>query len=606
VLLVLSLAVWAPATRLPFVNFDDPGYLFESPHITAGLRGDGIAWAFTRTHNANWHPLTTLSHMLDVELFGLAPHGPHTTNVALHALAALVLFAAFSRMSGAPVASAALATLFAIHPLRVESVAWVSERKDVLCGLGWMLALQAWAAWAQRPATWRYALVVLSCALALLAKPIAVGLPLTLLLLDLWPLGRWRLGARRLVVEKGPLFAMAAALAVVTLGVQTSWAAVVALDTLPLGARVTNALVSYVTYVAQTVWPSGLAVFYPLREVPAAQAAAAGLLLAAVTLAVVGLRRSHPHLLVGWLWYVVALLPVIGLVQVGEQARADRYTYIPSIGLGVMAVWSLRSLALRSRAARVGVGVAAILVLAVSAVATRRQLAHWESSVALFSRALAVAGESPLAHANLAEALTALGRHEEALGHYEAAARMQPESASAQTHWGVGLAALGDHASARARYDRALQLDPTHAPAHFNLGALLAAQGRVDEAAARYHEALRLRPDYAKAHSNLGLLLLLGERTEEALVHFEAALRAAPGLSEARGNLALALEALGRREEAVLEYREALRWRPDDPRLHHNLGNLLAALRRPDEAEASLREAARLRGQAGDERDTSP
>ncbi len=591
----LTLVAWAPALDLPFLNFDDPEYVVENPHVTAGLTAASVRWAFTHVHHASWHPLTGVSHMLDVELYGLDPRGHHLTSVLLHALAALTLFLAFTRLTGAALASAALAAVFAIHPLRVESVAWVSERKDVLCGVGWMLALWAYAAWVARPAWWRYALVVGACAVALLAKPMAVTLPAALLLLDWWPLGRWRRGlVVRLVLEKAPLFVLAATMSVVTVMAQRASGAVASLEALPLGARIGNALVAYVTYVVQTVWPRGLAVFYPLRPVPLWEAVAAALLLAAVTLLVWWARRRRPYLLAGWLWYLVTLLPVIGLIKAGEQALADRFTYIPGIGLGIMAVWWLAEIAARSRAARLAVAVTAAAALAAAVVTTRRQLAHWESNLTLFSHALAVTRDNQLAHTNLGEALTAAGRHEEALAHYREAVRLEPDSARLQTNLGIGLAARGERAAAHARYEHALRLDPGHAPAHFNLGVLLAAEGRVDDAMTQYRDAIRLRPDYAKAHSNLGLLLLQRGQPAEAVEHFATALRAAPRLMEARGNLALALEALGRPEEAVAQYREALRWSPRDPRLHHNLGGLLVDLGRPAEALGPLREAVRL------------
>jgi len=594
-LAVVTLGVWAPAMQLGFVNFDDPEYVVDNPWVRRGLTRESVVWAFSRTHSATWHPLTGLSHMLDVELFGLAPAGHHATSVLLHVLATLALFAALVRLTGAPGRSAAVAALFALHPLRVESVAWVSERKDVLCGLWWMVACWAWAGWARHGGAGRYALVVGATMLALLAKPMAVTLPFALLLLDWWPLDRMRRdGVRALLVEKLPLIVLAGAVAGITYVVQRGAGAVVSLDALPFGDRAANALVAYVAYLRQTVWPAGLAVFYPFEPVPAWQAASSAALLAAITAGALWQAGGRPYLAVGWLWYLGTLFPVIGLVKQGDQAMADRFTYIPSVGLAIAAGWGVAALAPRAR--RAGPVTAIVVVLAGHALATRAQLAHWRSSEALFTRALAVTRDNGVAHLNLGAALEAAGRGDEALPHHREAVRLKPRDPRALVNLGQALAARGDRAGARARYEEALGFAPQFALGHLDLGLLDAAEGRLDEAVSHYEAALRIDPSYVKARVALGLARSGQGRLSDAVAELEAALRLDPRHTVARNNLALVLEAAGRREEAVLRYRESLRETPDDPRLHHNLAALLLDGGRRDEALAHLREAVRLDG----------
>ncbi len=401
-LALLTLAAWLPALRNGFVNLDDPYYVTAQPHVLPGITRAGLAWAWTAKVASNWHPLTMLSHMLDCQLFGLDPAGHHATSLLLHLANVLLLFAVLWRMTGAAGRSAAVAALFAVHPTHVESVAWVAERKDVLSALFWLLAMGAWERYARAPSIGRYLLVALLMALGLMAKPMVVTLPFALLLLDVWPLGRLQLGWKRLTIEKIPLLALSAASSLITLRYQQT--SLAPLGVVPWSLRAANALVSYAAYLGKLFLPRHLAVFYPIPlAIPAWKVAGAALLLTALTALAVWRARREPWLLVGWLWFLGTLVPVIGLVQVGRQAMADRYTYIPSIGLFLAVVWSLAELGKAHRAALAAT--AGIVILALAAI-TWTQIGYWSDSATLFRHALAATGDDNyLAHIGLGKAL---------------------------------------------------------------------------------------------------------------------------------------------------------------------------------------------------------
>jgi protein O-mannosyl-transferase len=544
-LVAATLAAFAPVLSAGFVIYDDERYVLKNPHVQEGFGGDALRWAFTAGYASNWHPLTWLSHMLDWRLFGASPAGHHLTSLLLHAANAALLFLLLDRMTGAPWRAAFVAALFALHPLHVESVAWVAERKDVLSTLLWLLATWAYVAWTRKRGTARYVLVGALVALGLAAKPMLVTLPLTLLILDFWPLRRREAGtagALRLVAEKVPLLTLSAASAAVTLATQAASPALGSMQEFPLAARVGNALVAYVAYLGKALWPAGLAVFYPHPGSSLSwwRPSGAAALLAAITVLAVALRRSRPYLLSGWLWYLVTLLPVIGLVQVGEQAMADRYTYVPLIGPFVAAAWGIPDAARallaasrrpggesadRDRVLRWGLPVAAGAVLLALALLTRAQAAVWKDSVTLFEHALAVTERNHLAHLDLGTALSREGRADEALAHYAEAVRIKPGNSIAQYDLGAALAARGRDAEAMEHYLQALTLDPRYAAAHNNLGILLAKQGRIDEAARHYAEAARLRPDFAEAHFNLAVAFQALGRDAEARAALETATR---------------------------------------------------------------------------------
>jgi len=515
VLLFATLAVYAPVCGYGFVNFDDPGYLSQNPHVQRGLDRASVAWALTTTHRANWSPVTWLSYLLDVELFGVDPAAHHGVNLLLHAVNVTLLFALLVRLGGARAPSFVVAALFAVHPLRVESVAWISERKDVLCALFALLALHAWAGFTRRGGVARYAAALLLFALGLMAKPMLVTLPFVLLLLDFWPLCRTRWSppaagpARvrplgRLVLEKLPFLALSCAASVVTLVAQRAAGAVTDSTALPLATRAAGTLAAYGWYVGKTVWPSGLAVLYPNRALvgesaPAWQILAGGIVIALVSVLALRDARRRPWLLVGWATFVGMLVPVIGLVQVGQQSTADRYTYLPSIGLFVVLVGALAEASRRMRVPLVLriAGVAVLLV--VLGVATRLQLAYWRDSVTLASRALAVTDGNYVMHFNLALAVDEQGDLPAAIRNYEAAVRLRPDLASFRGNLAAALVRAGRVDEAVAQYQAAIVLDPRDPAAANNLAWLRAthpsAEHRDGAAALELADSvLRLRP----------------------------------------------------------------------------------------------------------------
>ncbi len=563
-LLIATFAVYWQVRRFDFVNIDDPDYVTENPYVRQGITPAGLKWALTSGEAANWFPLTRISHLLDVEMFALDSGRHHLTNVLLHALATLALFAFLKRATGARWPSAWVAFVFALDPLHVESVAWVAERKDVLSALFWFVTLYAYVRYAERPGIGRYLVVLLAFCLGLMSKPMVVTLPVVLLLVDRWPLQRksW------LIVEKAPLFALAIASAVITFVVQQHGGAVEALSVAPIGLRVENALVSYVVYILKILWPSGLAVFYPYpRAIPLWQAAVAAAVLSAVTFAVRRSTRTHPYLEAGWLWYLVTLLPVIGLVQVGAQARADRYMYIPMTGLSIMAAWGAAEAVQHWPRTKPAVAALAGAWCVVMVVLTWQQIPYWQDSQTLFRRALDVTSDNGVAHNNLGLALAAMpGRLPEAIAEYEEALRIEPSHAEARNNLGAALLqTAGRETDAIAQFEAALRIRPDYPEAHNNLGNALAAMpDRLPQAIGQYEAALRIRPDYADAHNGLGSALLGAGRSGEAIAQFEAALRIDPGSAEAHYNLGIALaRGPGRMADAIAQFETALRLQPD-------------------------------------------
>lgn len=537
--------VFARTAGFAFLNLDDDQYVTANPYVSGGLSWASVRWAFTAFHSGHWHPLTWLSLAADATLFGPVPGPMHLVNVALHALTTVLLYAVLYAATGARGPSALVAALFGLHPLRVESVAWVTERKDVLSACCWVLTMGAYVRYVRRPAAGRYGAVVLALALGLLAKPMLVTLPVVLLLLDWWPLGRFapsRVTSRRaslpgLVVEKLPLLVLAAVASAVTAASQRAAGATVSLGIVPLDQRLANAALAYVRYLGMTFWPVDLAVFYPLVPVSLlGGAAAAGVLLVLTALAL-GVARRHPYVTVGWLWFVITLAPVIGIVQIGGQALADRFTYLPHIGLFLALVFGGAALV---RARRWSARVATALVgtaLAATTVLTWRQLGHWRDDESLLRHALAVTADNYLAHNNLGVALAARGRHDEAAEHYAQAVRINPTWPEARNNLGNAWAARGDYGRARAQFEEALRVRPDFAVALNNLGTALAREGRFADAIAPYTRAVVIEPDYFDARFALADTLARLGRTAEAIVHYEILLRARPDWTEGHTRL---------------------------------------------------------------------
>jgi protein O-mannosyl-transferase len=615
-LLLLAVGlVFGQTVRHEFVSCDDQEYVCANPHVTDGLTVPGVVWAFTTGHASNWHPLTWLSHMLDCQLYGLHAGGHHLTNVLLHAVNAVLLFLVFWRMTGDLWPSAFVAALFAIHPLHVESVAWVAERKDLLSGLFFLLTLAAYVGYVRHPFSLaRYTAVVVFFALGLMAKPMLVTLPFVLLLLDYWPLGRWPGSCAatpgstvqpppqrrywfpwRLLVEKIPLLLLTAASCVVTPLVQN--VAVILLDALPVSWRIANALVAYIAYVGQLFYPVGLAAYYPHpgRDLPIWEVVGALVLLTGISAGALAWRRSFPYLFVGWLWYLGMLVPVIGLVQVGTQAMADRYTYLTQIGLYVAMAWGTaqlcRSWPYRGRLC----GIAAALVLAGLMGCAWQQTRYWHDSETLWTHALACTSRNLVAEANLGLALADRGQIDEAIAHYRKALEIQPVYVDAHNNLGAALAGRGQIDEAIVHFQKAIEINPDYVDAHNNLGAALADRGQIDEAMAHYQKALDIKPGNAKAHYNLSLSLADRGKIDEAIAHCQKALEITPDYADARNNFGVLLAGRGQLDEAIAQFQKAIEIKPDDADSRQNLHLALARRKSILQGLAKQRELIRSR-----------
>jgi tetratricopeptide (TPR) repeat protein len=486
-----------------FINYDDPRYVYENTNITSGLSFGGIAWAFTHIHSTNWHPLTTISHMLDCQLFGLRAGWHHFTNVLLHTVAEILLFLALAKMTGALWRSAFAAAVFAIHPLRVESVAWIAERKDMLSGVFFMLTLLAYLHYTRLPSLRRYLVVVFVLACGLMSKPMLVTLPFVLLLLDYWPLDRIRGQFWMRLLEKLPLVALSAISSIATLVAQKG--AVGWTEDLPIFERINNAVVSYILYIWQMFWPARLAVFYPHPEnaLPPWEIIASLLLLICITAIAIALRKQRPYLITGWLWYLGMLVPVIGLVQVGWQGRADRYTYLPQIGLYIAVTWAVADLTASWRRQRTILSVAALLVVGVLSFCAFVQTSYWRDSETLFKRTLAITRNNDVAENNLGIVFLAQGKLDEAISLLQAAVALRPENSPAHENLAKALIQKGEVADALVHYQKLLELQPDNIEVHNIVGTVLVQQHRIRDGVEEWHKVLAIQPDNGNAMSNL-------------------------------------------------------------------------------------------------------
>ena len=509
-LVAITCAVFAQTAHHQFVNYDDPLYVLENAHVRAGMSWHGIAWAFTHVHSQNWHPLTTMSHMLDCQLFGLNPGAQHLVNVFWHSIVALLLFVFLRQVTGSVWRSVFVAAVFAIHPLRVESVAWISERKDVLSGAFFMLTLLAYVHWTRKQTVGRYAAMSIFFACGLMSKPMLVTTPIVLLLLDYWPLRRMQRTEDRgqrtvwnLIIEKIPLFAFSIGSVVMTLWAQNF--ALGSTEFLPLKWRVTNAIYSCFEYIWQTFWPADLIPFYvhPENRLEVWRLLLAALILIAITAIAFVRQRRNPYLIVGWLWYVVMLIPVIGIVQVGLQGHADRYTYLPQIGLLFAFVWLVSDLTRSLRAQKIVLSGAALIELATLSILSWKQTAHWRDTETLWRHALAVTPNSDVAHAGLGGILFVHGQIDEAIDHYEQALRLRDGNVGAQFGLARALAAENKTDAAIQHLQKTLKLQPDYLAASNDLGALLASKGEVKEAIAAWRQTLSFDADNPDAANNI-------------------------------------------------------------------------------------------------------
>ena len=599
-LAAVILFIYAPVCHFGFLSYDDPVYVTQNAPVIRGLTGQGILWAFATGHASNWHPITWLSHMLDVQVFGMNAGRHHGTSLLLHIANAVLLFTLLYRTTGAWRRSAAVAFLFAAHPLHVESVAWVAERKDVLSTLFLMLALHGYVHYARKPRLGRYLAVAALYALGLMSKPMLVTLPLVLLLIDVWPLDRVRFAAGqrqawlRVIREKIPLLVMAAASSAVTIVVQWRGGSVRSFEAIPLYLRAANALFSYAAYLGQMVWPGNLAAYYPYRPVPILWVVASAAGLAAASIFVFRLARRHPWLPAGWLWYLLTLIPVIGLIQVGGQARADRYTYIPLIGVFILIAWGLPVLLERWRYRGAALQVAACILVCALAAGARRQVRYWESDLALWERTVQATPDNYFARTNLGFALADRGDLAAATAQYLEALRLYPDSAETHNALGTALFKQGQRDAAMEQYAMALRLRPGFADAHSNRGIALASQGNTEEAFSEFRKALEISPEHPEVQYNFGFALASRGRLDEAMSYFRKALTNRPDYADARFQLGNAFAGKGMLSEAAAEYAKALQIRPEYADAHNNLGAILLSQNRTDEAIAHFTEALRI------------
>jgi protein O-mannosyl-transferase len=593
-LVLIVLIAFEPLRHNDFISYDDIDYVTMNPHVQSGLTWQSIRWAFTTGFAANWHPLTWLSHMLDVELFGLNPVGHHIHSLLLHTLSTVLLFWLLYEMTGAVWCSAFAAMIFGIHPLRVESVAWAAERKDVLSMLFFMLTLAAYLYYVKRGGTGRYLLVLLCFAMGLLAKPMLVTLPIVLMILDFWPLlrlrsglvGRTQVSADRiqmyehhpasiwnLAAEKIPLFIFTFASCIVTYLVQQKGGAVNKLDKFPFISRIANALVSYMAYLYKTVLPKDLAVLYPnpFPGWPLWKPVISFLLLASISGIVIYNIKKRPYLVAGWLWYMITLIPVIGLVQVGSQSMADRYSYLPSIGILIMLSWTAAQLSAKWRYQRILMGILSGLAAIAMVVGTRTQLAYWKNSVTLFEHTLAATENNYLIHNDLGAFLLKQNRFDEAANHFKKVLRAWPDFPDANNNLTTLLIRRKQFDEAMDYVNRSLKARSNNAAAYCNMGLILDARGKFDEAMHAYEQAIQFDQNCFQAINNLGVLKIRYGLLDEAIKCFRQSIQINSKYVQAYCNLVLALQKQKKYEESIPYGIKALEIDPNNPDTWYNL-----------------------------------
>jgi tetratricopeptide (TPR) repeat protein len=621
VLACTTLAVYLPVLKLDFVNFDDSAYVTSNANVSSGLTWRGVVWAFRNFHSSNWHPLTWISHMVDCQLYGLKPAGHHMTNALLHIANVLLLFRLLKGMTGAMWRSAFVAGLFALHPLRVESVAWVAERKDVLCAFFGLLTLLAYTKYAGsvgdveraksetrnpksesnsnseiRNKAALYALSLLFFALGLMSKPMLVTWPLVMLLLDFWPLKRvngqsWV----RLCLEKIPFFVLSAGSCVITFLAQRQGGAVVPVQSFPLLFRMENAAMSYVRYIGKLFYPHNLAIVYPKVAGWPMEEVLFGSIVLVVAALIVLTNWRRGYLVTGWIWFVATLVPVIGLVKVGDVSMADRYTYLPAIGIFVLITWGICDLTSRWSSRSIPLAIGATAILSSCAIVTRKQLPYWQNAESLFQHALAVTGKNALADINLGVYFTQNGQLERAREYYESAIEADANFAEPWVGLGYILAEEKKYDEAISYYEHALPLKPGLPDTRINYGKALFQVGRTNEALEQFREAVRLSPKEAIGHYNVGYTLFAVGDVGGAVAEYRIATELNPKLVVAWHNLGAVFAQQGKDNDAIASYRKALDIEPEDMAVHHELGQLLLAQGKNDEAvkefSAMLRKA---------------
>jgi tetratricopeptide (TPR) repeat protein len=601
-LILITLAVYYQVYRFKFVNIDDPVYVSENSNIQVGITLKAIKWAFTTGFAEFWHPLTWLSLMLDCQLFGSGPAGFHLTNLFFHVANTLLLFFVLKQMTNAIWQSAFVAALFALHPLHVESVAWIAERKDVLSTFFWLLAMLAYVRYVKQPSAARYLLTLLIFAFGLMAKPMLVTLPFVFLLLDFWPLYRIKHFDRRviyrLVLEKIPFIVLSIASSFIAFLAQQDSSSISSFVALPsLKFRIGNALISYVKYIEKMFWPGRLSVFYPHpgENVSVLYAVISAAVLLAVTILVIRFAKNHRYLVTGWFWYLGTLVPVIGIIQVGNHAMADRYTYITLTGLFIIIAWHLPQLLSKWTHRKIALGLSMVLALTTLGMCAHRQVSFWNNSFTLFSHALEVTQNNYIAYYNLGFAYSNLGRWQDAIDAYKQAIRIKPNYTEAHTSLGFAYGNLGRGIESIEAYKQAIKIKPGFAEAHYNLGLAYGKLGSYQKQIEAYKQAVRIKPDYADAFYNLGLAYdKLGSR-QEAMEAYKQAIKIKPDYIEARNNLGVAYGKLGRWQDAIDVYKQAIRIHPDDAEAHSNLGVAYGNLDRYQEAIDAYKQALKIK-----------
>jgi Tfp pilus assembly protein PilF len=564
-LMVATFCIYSQVQDHEFINYDDYQYIRDNLKIKSGLSSESVSWAFTTFYGSNWFPITWLSHTLDYQLYGLNPKGHHLTNLFFHIANALILFIVLSRMTGKLWQSGFVGAMFAFHPLNVESVAWAAERKNVLSTLFWLMTMWAYTHYAAKPTIKRYGLVFLFFALGLMSKPMLVTLPFVLLLLDYWPLRRLKFEQERggnetsekntakrsetfrLVLEKIPLFLLTTGLSIVTFIAEKSIGAMNAAENLTFSARLTNAMVSYLEYLKKMIWPEKLAVFYshPGNTLAVWKGILCGMALVGITIISIRLIRKAPYFAVGWLWYLGTLVPVIGIVQIGGQAMADHYAYIPLIGIFIIVAWGVPELIPKGRYKEKVLSVSAGIIIPLLLVTTWWQVSHWKNSITLFKHAIRVTDKKyptfAVIHNNLGNTLFADRKIEEAISHLKIAIKLRPNYIKAHNNLGIALFADQKNEGAISHFKMAIKLSPNHTQAYHNLGIALFANRKIEEAISHYKTAIKLNPNYTNAHYSLGYALVQKGEMKEAVHHFRETLRLKPDHVAARDNLEFAL-----------------------------------------------------------------
>lgn len=596
-------AYWA-VQSYDFVTFDDPVYVTENHHVQSGLTWKNLNWALLSTEAGFWHPLTWMSFLLDFDLYGLNPGGYHWMNLLWHIANTLLVFLVFTRMTTKVWPSAVVALLFALHPLHVESVAWISARKDVLSTFFWLLAMLIYIEYAAYGGKRRYALTMLAFICGLMAKPMLVTLPFVLLLVDYWPLGRYpehissdQRRVMRLMMEKVPFIILGIAAIILTFFAERQAGAIKSLETFPWDIRLANGLISYTGYLGKMLWPSGLSVFYPHPGMwPFGLVILATFLLGLISLLVFKLRKNHPYLIVGWLWYLIVLAPVIGIIQVGLHASADRYTYVSALGIFLMGVWGAADILEKRRCPKLFAKVIMTAMTLLLIILTRQQASYWQDSVTLYRRAIAVTTNNYVALNNLGAALISSGQPAEALTAINAALHIKPDFAQAYNNKGIACRLSGQHEAAVKSFLRAIEIKKNFADAHYNLGNTYFNMGNVDAAVREYRTALELHPLQAvRVHIDLGLALARQNNLPEAVSECHKALALMPGSAEAHNALGMLLMQQGKYREAMQHYVQAVESKPDFADAYNNIGIILALFGRHQEAELQYQTALRIR-----------